>query len=140
MLLGPASTLALLLSVSCAAGLSSARGRPPADPAAVKPSKRVSVTSVQSYRKVLAEGTPYKRLVVCGDSSPLYGDGGERRHHPVASALHARKLSGSMPGERTDGRRIALAVEGGGMRGCVSAGMVNIYAQIRAQRVGLKRT
>jgi predicted patatin/cPLA2 family phospholipase len=31
--------------------------------------------------------------------------------------------SGSRPGERSDGKKIALAIEGGGMRGCVSAGM-----------------
>ena len=30
----------------------------------------------------------------------------------------------SAPGNRKDGRKIGLAIEGGGMRGCVSAGMV----------------
>jgi predicted acylesterase/phospholipase RssA len=29
-----------------------------------------------------------------------------------------------MPGQRSDGQKIALAIEGGGMRGCVAAGMV----------------
>ena len=37
-------------------------------------------------------------------------------------ALLARKRSGSVPGERTDGMRIGLAVEGGGMKGVISAG------------------
>jgi predicted patatin/cPLA2 family phospholipase len=34
-----------------------------------------------------------------------------------------RAVSGSRPGQRSDGRRVALAVEGGGMAGAVSAGM-----------------
>lgn len=43
--------------------------------------------------------------------------------HPVIQALHERRASRSRPGERSDGRRIALAVEGGGMRGVVSSAM-----------------
>lgn len=42
--------------------------------------------------------------------------------HPVLEALLARKRSESVPGERTDGMRIGLAVEGGGMKGVISAG------------------
>jgi len=41
----------------------------------------------------------------------------------VLRALAARVGGGSQPGARRDGLRIALAVEGGGMRGIVSAGM-----------------
>ena len=37
--------------------------------------------------------------------------------------LAARARAGSLPGERGDGFRVALAVEGGGMRGTISAGM-----------------
>lgn len=47
--------------------------------------------------------------------------------HPVAKLLHERKRSNSKcveGGVRSDGCKIALAIEGGGMRGCVSAGMV----------------
>lgn len=40
--------------------------------------------------------------------------------HPVAQLLHKRKQRGSSD----DGFKVALAIEGGGMRGCVSAGMV----------------
>lgn len=45
--------------------------------------------------------------------------------HPVAKLLHERRKSNSLPSEgpRPDGFRVALAIEGGGMRGCVSAGM-----------------
>jgi predicted acylesterase/phospholipase RssA len=38
-------------------------------------------------------------------------------------ALGERRRTGSRPGRRTDGLRIALAIEGGAMRGTVSAGM-----------------
>ncbi len=41
--------------------------------------------------------------------------------HEVVRALRAR--AGSRPGARDDGFRVALAVEGGGMRGTISAGM-----------------
>ncbi|MFE1319030.1 patatin family protein [Kitasatospora phosalacinea] len=43
--------------------------------------------------------------------------------HGVLTALAERRRTGSRPGARTDGRRIALAVEGGGMRGIISGGM-----------------
>ena len=43
--------------------------------------------------------------------------------HPVADLLRERKQGGSRPGERRDPDRLALVIEGGGMRGVVSAGM-----------------
>ena len=86
--------------------------------------RRTPVCDVESYRRLLAGGTEYKNLDIRGDSSPLIAaDGAARSHHPVATALHARRASGSRPGLRDDGQRIALAIEGGGMRGCVAAGM-----------------
>ncbi|MFI6344671.1 patatin-like phospholipase family protein [Streptomyces sp. NPDC050560] len=44
--------------------------------------------------------------------------------HPVLEVLRARRDSGSLPGRRTDGAKVALAVEGGGMRGVISAAML----------------
>jgi predicted patatin/cPLA2 family phospholipase len=44
--------------------------------------------------------------------------------HPVAQVLRERADAGSQPGARQDGHRVALVLEGGGMRGVVSAGMV----------------
>ncbi|HWJ09391.1 MAG TPA: patatin family protein [Nocardioides sp.] len=41
----------------------------------------------------------------------------------VVEALAARRASGSRPGRRDDGLRIALAIEGGGNRAAYSAGM-----------------
>jgi predicted patatin/cPLA2 family phospholipase len=46
------------------------------------------------------------------------------RDHPVVEVLRARHREGSRPGARSDDRKIALAVEGGGMRGVLSAAMM----------------
>jgi predicted patatin/cPLA2 family phospholipase len=43
--------------------------------------------------------------------------------HPVLELLGERAQSGSAPGARSDPHRVALVLEGGGMRGVVSAGM-----------------
>ncbi len=43
--------------------------------------------------------------------------------HEVLRVLRERARAGSLPGERRDGFRVALAIEGGGMRGTISAGM-----------------
>lgn len=43
--------------------------------------------------------------------------------HPVLDVLQQRHEGGSAPGERRDAHRVALVIEGGGMRGVVSAGM-----------------
>jgi predicted patatin/cPLA2 family phospholipase len=43
--------------------------------------------------------------------------------HPVAEVLRERADAGSTPGERRDPHRVALVLEGGGMRGVISAGM-----------------
>jgi predicted patatin/cPLA2 family phospholipase len=46
------------------------------------------------------------------------------RVHPVLELISERMAASSVPGERTDGRRLALAVEGGSSRGTYSSGMV----------------
>jgi predicted patatin/cPLA2 family phospholipase len=43
--------------------------------------------------------------------------------HPVVALLHERRARGSRPGARDDEAHVTLAIEGGGMRGAVSAGM-----------------
>jgi len=45
--------------------------------------------------------------------------------HPVVRAITERRLQGSTPGNRQDGFRIGLAVEGGGMRGVLSGAMLS---------------
>ena len=54
--------------------------------------------------------------------------------HPVLDVLHERNAGGSAPGERHDPHRVALVIEGGGMRGVVSAGMASAL-----ERSGLTR-
>lgn len=44
--------------------------------------------------------------------------------HPVLEVLRARRAEGSLPGARSDGNKVGLAVEGGGMRGIISAAML----------------
>ncbi len=52
------------------------------------------------------------------------------RAHPVVQTIRRRREEGSRPGQRTDGRRVALVIEGGGMRGVVSAGMTAAIEQL----------
>ena len=67
-----------------------------------------------------------KGLSVQGDTQIIGSPNHPNYTHPVAKLLHERKANNSTctVGPRPDGARVALAVEGGGMRGCVSAGMV----------------
>lgn len=48
---------------------------------------------------------------------------GAEPSHPVLAVLRAREQAASAPGERGDPHCVALVIEGGGMRGVVSAGM-----------------
>lgn len=54
----------------------------------------------------------------------------DQREHPVVALIRQRREHGSLPGSRADGRRIALVIEGGGMRGVVSAGMTAAIEQL----------
>jgi predicted patatin/cPLA2 family phospholipase len=54
----------------------------------------------------------------------------DQRAHPVVQTLLRRREEGSRPGARTDGRRVALVIEGGAMRGVVSAGMASALDQL----------
>jgi predicted patatin/cPLA2 family phospholipase len=54
--------------------------------------------------------------------------------HPVLDVLAARRHSASEPGARTDAHKFAVVLEGGGMRGVVSAGMTAAI-----ERLGLTR-
>jgi predicted patatin/cPLA2 family phospholipase len=48
----------------------------------------------------------------------------------IADILQSRRATGSKPGERADGHHLALVVEGGGMRGVTSAGMVSALEEL----------
>ena len=49
-----------------------------------------------------------------------------RVDHPALQLLRQRALSGSQPGARRDPFKLGLVVEGGGMRGCVSGGALQV--------------
>jgi predicted patatin/cPLA2 family phospholipase len=55
----------------------------------------------------------------------------DQRAHPVIQTLLRRREEGSRPGVRTDARRVALVIEGGAMRGVVSAGMASALDQLK---------
>ena len=57
--------------------------------------------------------------VLAPDDLPEPGSG----NHPVAELMLTRIAEGSRRGARRDGAVIALAIEGGGRHGAVSAGM-----------------
>jgi predicted patatin/cPLA2 family phospholipase len=52
------------------------------------------------------------------------------RGNRVVQTILRRREEGSRPGARSDGRRVALVIEGGGMRGVVSAGMTAAIEQL----------
>jgi predicted patatin/cPLA2 family phospholipase len=52
------------------------------------------------------------------------------REHPVVRVIRRRRSEGSRPENRSDGRRVALVIEGGGMRGVVSAAMTSALEQL----------
>lgn len=114
-------------------GLAAAARTPPGRPCARAPArplaavgrisaKLTAVADVATFRQLLDEkGMAVGQLDVRGDTSVLRD---KAFVHPVLAAIRARAAAGSRPGARTDGMRIGLAIEGGGMRGAVGAGMV----------------
>jgi predicted patatin/cPLA2 family phospholipase len=65
-----------------------------------------------------------KALDVRGDTQIIGAPDRPEYTHPVAQLLHQRQRAAAAGITRQDGAKIVLAVEGGGMRGCVTAGMI----------------
>ena len=89
---------------------------------------KAPITSAHELRRrVLDEGVPLKKLKVEVDAatSPPLSD---LLDHEVVQLLAQRYRSNSTPGHRTDNVTLALSIEGGGMRGSVSAGMAAAIA------------
>jgi predicted patatin/cPLA2 family phospholipase len=51
--------------------------------------------------------------------------------HPVRQVLRQRRLASSKPGSRDDGYKVGLAVQGGGLRGVVSAAMLTFLEDLQ---------
>jgi hypothetical protein len=84
----------------------------------------IKVKTIKKLKYYISKGYRVPDLDVRGDTIP---ETPSMQIHPVIKALHDRKIQNSMPGNRTDSRKIAIAVEGGGMRGCVGAGMITAF-------------
>jgi Patatin-like phospholipase len=82
--------------------------------------KILNVSDIRTFESILASSSPPKlsRIRVAGNFSKIADD------HPVVEAVMSRWKANSKPGQRAYGdvNKIALSIEGGGMRGCVSAG------------------
>ncbi|KAJ1440264.1 acyl transferase/acyl hydrolase/lysophospholipase [Ochromonadaceae sp. CCMP2298] len=97
------------------------------------PKEPIAVQSVAQLKDLFHQGYKVKDLDVRGDIAELLEDASYM--HPVVRALHERKQGGSKPGERgaEDKARIAIAIEGGGMRGAVGAGMITAFNYLGLQ-------
>lgn len=75
-------------------------------------------TAAELYRQVDELDTPLGDLRVVGDLVHHFD-------HPTMELIRKRVKEGSKPGSRAPGdtAKLAIAFEGGGMRGCVGAGM-----------------
>lgn len=91
-------------------------------------SKARLITSAHELRqKVLDEGIDLRKLKVEVDTAntpPL----SSLLDHEVVQLLAYRYHTNSTPGHRKDSAKLALSIEGGGMRGAVSAGMASAIA------------
>ncbi|CAM9416329.1 unnamed protein product [Scytosiphon promiscuus] len=89
-----------------------------------KKKERVRVTTAGEMRRLMSEegGMKLFELDARGDSQEMLE--AREDEHPVLEVLRKRVKAGTTPGCHGDGLKVGLAIEGGGMRGCVSAGMI----------------
>lgn len=108
LLLGPiAFGLALLMSMNMAIRK-------------IKPPRVRLISDIKTFEAFLLseKASQLSKVKVMGNFSGVTDD------HPVVEAVISRWKANSKPGQRHHGdvKKIALSIEGGGMRGCVSAG------------------
>lgn len=89
------------------------------------PPKPIPVTSTHELKELISTGYRVPDLDVRGDiASVLHSTD---KVHAVVKLLHDRKNNNcNNPVDRKDKFKVALSIEGGGMRGCVAAGMVSV--------------
>lgn len=96
-----------------------------------KPSstKKRTITNVQELRKaVLDDGLELKQTNLVYETATV--DVKDLLNHDVIQLIQKRAAAGSTPGRRDDNATLALSMEGGGMRGAVSAGMAAAIASL----------
>eukprot|EP01032_Pedospumella_encystans_P010127 gene10127-11864_t len=91
-----------------------------------KPAVPIEIHSVSELRDIFSKGHRVQDLDVRGNVASLLQ---EPSVHPAVKALYERKEDVKQHGERKveDAAKIAIAIEGGGMRGCVAAGMITAF-------------
>eukprot|EP01039_Chlorochromonas_danica_P009973 gene9972-11023_t len=101
-----------------------------------KPREPIPIYSVEDLKEKISEGYRVEDVDVRGDIYNLLFTNNSTTTtttatstttnglHPVVKLLYDRKEAKSRPRERKDPHRVAIAIEGGGMRGCVGAGMI----------------
>ena len=104
--------------------------------------EKIFVNTSKRLEELIKEGLHVSQLEIRGRSQPWrQGDSGalvdynrstarwdgrdEQLQHTVLDAIWQRARSGSKPGQRSDNLKIGLAIEGGGLRGCTTAGMAS---------------
>ena len=100
-----------------------------------RPKSPIKVDNVDDLRSKIKEGYRVRDLDVRGNTQN-YGNRSRIHHtddiHPVVKTLYDRannQIHGT-PGNRTDSKKVAIAIEGGGMRGCVAAGMITALSHL----------
>ena len=87
-----------------------------------KPKSLLKISSLNELHEKIRQGYRVNDLDVRGDIYLHLFNTSEI--HPVVQLLHDRKCCFSTPNNRTDSCKVAIALEGGGMRGCVNACMI----------------
>ena len=129
--------------VGAATSSTGKKGRSRLQHTLTKNTQRISVESSEQLQTLLEQGVSVYKMDIRGVSLPGRQDSKgrllsptlslpspEQLGHPVIAALQERRRAKSKPGARKDGYKIALAIEGGGLRGCVSAGMASALAHL----------
>ena len=92
-------------------------------------SKKRPIQNVQELRAaVLDDGLELKQTTLIHKTATLNAK--ELWNHDVIQLISERAKTSSLPGHRKDNATLALALEGGGMRGAVSAGMAAAIASL----------
>jgi hypothetical protein len=93
-----------------------------------------TVSNVHELRKaVLDDEIPFSQIEITSQLKGAVADQVDTsflQNHAVLQIIKERFDSGSKPGGRADNATVALAIEGGGMRGCVAAGMAAAIASL----------